>query len=427
LITYREEGSFTLLEKWSGGSLVGAQKLSWFWNPTLLPDQRLLLVLRGSSASNVAVIDQNFHLATTARIVARQLYYENSYFSNYPNFENKAIATDKVPYFSESGVPARSYSHISSYSRGINGLMIDMLGPHGQISLDDFVFRVGNSADPSSWTLAPSPSSFYVSSVSGMQGADRVQFSWPDGAIKNTWLQIEVRANSDTNLSGENSVAERFYFGNLVGETGDAAGRNFIVNASDALKTRNSIGLKLPVTAVGDHNRDGMINSADLVLARMPAGFLGLVALPAVVPPVANSFAIALSDADVAPSTPWLPSNSSSLVDLMGSGLYAIGTNARPEELRSDPTTTPQPSAQLEDIAAAARLKLLEKLPLHLALVRDPVASLDLDFVESLALESASEPGAYDPDEDERWTGSSRLAGFAALAFDRALLATSLR
>jgi hypothetical protein len=52
-----------------------------------------------------------------------------------------------------------------------------------------------------------------------LAGTDRVTLICPDGAVKNTWLQVTVLANQRTGLS----TPESFYFGSLVGETGDGA------------------------------------------------------------------------------------------------------------------------------------------------------------------------------------------------------------
>ncbi|MGD9724278.1 MAG: hypothetical protein AB7O59_23770 [Pirellulales bacterium] len=48
---------------------------------------------------------------------------------------------------------------VSSYSRGIYGIMVDLRGPglHTAITAADFVFKVGNNNSPNTWSDASSP------------------------------------------------------------------------------------------------------------------------------------------------------------------------------------------------------------------------------------------------------------------------------
>ena len=66
------------------------------------------------------------------------------------SFDDLAIATDKTAYLWED-VPASTFANVSSYTKGINGVMLDLAGAHGSISAADFVFRVGNNNSPSTW------------------------------------------------------------------------------------------------------------------------------------------------------------------------------------------------------------------------------------------------------------------------------------
>ena len=49
------------------------------------------------------------------------------------------------------------FDNITSYTRGINGIMVDLAGggTHASISASDFVFKVGNNNTPSSWAAGP--------------------------------------------------------------------------------------------------------------------------------------------------------------------------------------------------------------------------------------------------------------------------------
>ena len=141
-------------------------------------------------------------------VVGRELFYDNSKFDdNAPGIsvsDDNAIATDKTAYLPGTGTATSA--NVSSYSRGINGIMIDLQGAgnHDSISLtnilSDFTFKMGNNNTPSTWATAPSPISVAVRAGVGVDGSDRVELIWADNAIKETWLEVEVLATADTGL-----------------------------------------------------------------------------------------------------------------------------------------------------------------------------------------------------------------------------------
>jgi hypothetical protein len=60
-----------------------------------------------------------------------------------------------------------------------------------------------------------------------------------------------------------------FYFGNLVGETGDRAGAGAAVSALDLWRTRRNFSAAVESAAsVFDHNHDGRVDILDLAVAR---------------------------------------------------------------------------------------------------------------------------------------------------------------
>ena len=70
--------------------------------------------------------------------------------------DDNAIAPDKAAL--RPGVRATSQNY-TSYSRGINGVMVDIAGlPSNTLTADDFSFRTGNTNSPTGWTTAPTPS-----------------------------------------------------------------------------------------------------------------------------------------------------------------------------------------------------------------------------------------------------------------------------
>ncbi len=211
-------------------------------------------------------------------IAGRMVFYNNSMFDwhmDYPNgdpaanvYDDNAIATNKQALLSG---PTATSANYTSYSRGINGIIIDIQNPTNPLGLTaaDFQFKVGNDNYPSGWSTGPAPSSVSVRQGQGAGGSDRVTITWDDiagNSIKNQWLQVTVKANTNTGLS----AADVFYFGNLIGESGSDAA----VNTSDEQASRsNRTGFTLAsVSNAYDYNRDRQVNASDDLIARHNSG-----------------------------------------------------------------------------------------------------------------------------------------------------------
>ncbi len=167
----------------------------------------------------------------SVEVVDRHVFYNNSAFDGNSaainSADDNAIAADKTALLPGQSATLANYT---SYSRGINGLMVDIAGlPTDHLTAADFEFRVGNSNTPTAWTTAAAPTSISVRLGAGVSGSARVEIIWPDGAIQKEWLQVTVKATPNTGLT----TADVFYFGNAVGETGNAAG-DAIVDTIDS-------------------------------------------------------------------------------------------------------------------------------------------------------------------------------------------------
>jgi uncharacterized delta-60 repeat protein len=178
--------------------------------------------------------------------------------------DDAAIAIDKQPLLPGQ---AASAVNVTGYSRGINGLMIDVAGldPAAEPTLADLELHVGDGA-----TWAPAPAaSVSVRRGAGTGGADRVTLTFPDGAVRNTWLRVTVRATAVTHFT----EPDVFYFGNLVGETATDAGAAPAVDAADLARIRrNLFRTTNDATAACDLDRDGSVDADDLLLARANQG-----------------------------------------------------------------------------------------------------------------------------------------------------------
>lgn len=220
-----------------------------------------------------------------AQVTGRHVFYNGSRYDD-PNLlgdealneaDDGAIDSSKTALL--PGTLA-SFANYTGYSRGINGIMIDLADAPGPLTLADFEFRVGNSADPSGWSLAPAAADFDVRPGDGTDGADRVSISWTDGVIRNQWLQVTVLANANTGLA----VPEVHYWGNQVGETGNSPTTS--VDGSDVGVVINNPSGFTPaeVTNPYDINKSGFVDGADTgIVVNNPTGFVSLLLF---VPPI---------------------------------------------------------------------------------------------------------------------------------------------
>jgi len=207
--------------------------------------------------------------ALASQVTARHVFYNDSAFdgnSPAPNRQDdNAIATDK-----QVLLPGQTatFANYTSYSSGINGVMIDVVGLPDGVALEtaDFRFRVGNSNRPGNWTAAPLPSAIAVRPGEGFDGADRVTITWADGEVTNQWLEVAVLPTANTMLER----ADVFYIGNAIGEAGNSPG-DAKVNLLDLLAARNNPRNSLNSAKIDfdyDYNRDQRVNATDMLIAR---------------------------------------------------------------------------------------------------------------------------------------------------------------
>jgi hypothetical protein len=204
-----------------------------------------------------------------ALVVSRLTFYNQSNFDGYtPDAtanDDIAIAADKTALLPGSRA---TFANITSYDKGINGVVIDMWGLVQTPTTADFQFRVGKTGDPSRWAAAPAPTSILRRPGRGEDDSDRIMITWAKGAIRNQWLRVTVLANTNTGLAS----SDVFYFGNLAGEAGNVfpTSTEARVTAFDVADVRRnySPANNVLVTNRWDFNRDGRVNALDLVIAR---------------------------------------------------------------------------------------------------------------------------------------------------------------
>jgi len=218
----------------------------------------------------------------TATVFTRRVFYngsgyENNAGANTPAGVNAALDTSKVLIRSGATTQVTGFDNVSNYSRGINGVVLDIAGlTASSLSASDFIFRVapagtrGNVlANPSSWPSIPSPliPTIPTPSISVTAGTatdpGRVRLEWPDNVIQNTWLQIIVKANpSTTGLSSP----QTFYMGHALADVNGATGADvaYRVLSNDLTAVQQGISANVvSVNDVRDVNKDRRILSSD--------------------------------------------------------------------------------------------------------------------------------------------------------------------
>jgi ELWxxDGT repeat protein len=214
-------------------------------------------------------------------IAGKSLFYKGSSKWNVTNgatfSDDNAIAPDKSAYL--PGAATSTFANVSSYWRGINGLMVDVAGAHGPITANDFIFKIGNNNSPNTWTPAPAPTLVTTRIGAGTGGSDRVELIWADNAIQSTWLEIIVRGNDALGGSNGNTgllASDVFFFGSALGDAGADNDGAFSVTSADEINARNNPKMFIATRSdVNDFNRDGSVSSTDQIIARNNATTLG--------------------------------------------------------------------------------------------------------------------------------------------------------
>jgi probable HAF family extracellular repeat protein len=214
-------------------------------------------------------------LVPNGTVAGRHVFYNHSAFDGHDAApgaaDDAAIAPDKQPLLGAgAGAGAATLANVTNYSRGINGVMIDLAGAGGTPGEDDYDFRVGTEGSPEAWSPAPRPVSVTVRPGAGAGGSDRVTVIWEDGTIRNQWLQVTVRPSATTGLGSP----DVFYVGNVVGEAMAPFPKGpFAVDARDLVATRLHMrAAPVAITEMADFNRDRRVDARDLAIVRANNG-----------------------------------------------------------------------------------------------------------------------------------------------------------
>ena len=271
--------------------------------------------LRVHSPSHDARPQYGLRLKRTgpAAVDFKYVAYKNSALDGYDAtpgaVADASIARDKGFLSADDASHTPIPQQVSSYARGINAIVIDVLGlppavaGREELCAGDFEFRAGTGGDSSAWPLAPAPTGVSVRRGAGAGRTDRVAVTFADGAIANRWLRVTMKSTANTGLP----APDVFFYGNLVGETGAAAAPEpayppLRVDRADLLNVRRNFARSAghtPATDPCDHNRDGAVNGADLLLTARNLGRT----LDAIKLPAAGTASAAVAPAAAPPQT----------------------------------------------------------------------------------------------------------------------------
>jgi hypothetical protein len=205
-----------------------------------------------------------------SHVLGRYIFYNNSAWDQTmipeENPDVRAIAPNKQALLPGQNTDVQNYIN---YSKGINGILIEMDNLPEGVTVSDFDFKMGNITAPSTWLAAPKPSSFSINRKLGSTNAFQISLIWADNAIPNTkWLQVRIKKDR-AGLQKD----DVFYFGNAIGEDGSPqcwnAGFCYAnVNGIDETGTMNNLHAPATIDDPRDYNRDKKVDAADLKFLR---------------------------------------------------------------------------------------------------------------------------------------------------------------
>jgi len=159
-----------------------------------------------------------------------------------------------------------SVANYTNYSRGINGLVIDITNPANLAAIDgsSFQFATWNTfsdATPNFVSIMPT-AKISTFATGGQGGSARVKITFPDNTIENAWLRVTVLA---TPLITGLSVNDVFYFGNARFDVNSTnATPQVTINVLDTNQVRAQNGHNPnAVSNVFDVDRSGAVNVLD--------------------------------------------------------------------------------------------------------------------------------------------------------------------
>ncbi|MCY2984876.1 MAG: hypothetical protein NTY15_14735 [Planctomycetota bacterium] len=357
--TYADISSDTVTLTASVGNVAKNANGTWTW--TLVPTASIAsqtVTITGSDEDGGSS-QVTFVLSAKSTVATRGLFYRGASGSS-----AASSLSDKVALMPGQ---ASTFANYSSYSFGLNGLVVDVVGLPPSTTASQLLSSLGfaqwDGIAAAGFVALPGSAvpSVTIASGAGVGGATRVAITFPDNAIQNTWLQVTVFANANTGLSAN----DLFYFGNVIGDVNvDNTTSRLRVNAADTGAVRNNqstLPNSADVTNIYDINRDGRVNATDTGIVRTNQQTLGIVA-PIVAPAArtakssgSSSSLVAIRGVDAAPILGWAVGGQSTGTDSKpGCYVSLVGYNLFTKEQKQSVCLFEGNSSESEAIAIGA-------------------------------------------------------------------------
>lgn len=229
----------------------------------------ILATSSDSTTSSAVFVINVLNVAEFSSVTNRRVFYNRSTSSVFGNGSGNPI--NAIDSTKDALLPGQttSFANYTNYSKGLNGIVVDLTSQTGTPTAADFQFAIWNGFSSSGFVATAAIPSVTVYPGGGVAGASRVKIEFADNAIRNTWLRVTTLANANTNLAS-NDV---FYFGNAAGDVnvGNAGAPVFVsANEVDVSAIRQHLSTAANSAAVSniyDLNKDGRVNAIDYSLA----------------------------------------------------------------------------------------------------------------------------------------------------------------
>ncbi len=251
--------------------------------------------LRTANFPSGGILTPGFPNAPKAMITSRRVFYNNSTgfgtsgSNNAPTVNPiNAIDPSKVALLPGQttslsalvlGGQNASSANFTNYSRGLNGIVIDLTQAANLAAIDaaSFQFATWSSFPDAIPNFVPVNPAVTVSTFAtgGSNGEGRIKLVFADNSIQDSWLRISVLANANTGLA----ATDVFYFGIA---RGDVTPNTFFptlvsINIFDVNQARaNQRATGAVVSNVCDIDKNGSVNIFDTNFIRARQGTISL-------------------------------------------------------------------------------------------------------------------------------------------------------
>ena len=270
--TYGDVAADTVTLTASSGTLVKNSNGTWSWTtatPGIVNNQVVTITATDEDGGQS---NASFTFNAVAAVVTRSLFYNRSLLKSSLGMA-ASIDSNKTLLQSTSSAQTTSFSNVSNYSRGINGVVLNLAGlASTSLTAADFILRTSpagaaGNVVPANWPTAPAPSAISVTPGTSTAPA-QIALEWADNTIQDTWLQIIVRANATTGLTSP----AVYYLGSVPGDINGTS--PYIVTTADRTAVQQGISSAfVGINEIRDLNKDRHISAPDLsfVLQRVSA------------------------------------------------------------------------------------------------------------------------------------------------------------